>query len=60
VENVKITVEGEEIVIRMDKNHRNDVGNKKTVRVGSTLGNKQVNGLDIFIGVNAYVYRNSR
>ncbi len=70
-ENVRVAVNGDDIVIVMQKDHRNDVPDKdglkkKTIRVASTLGNKEVDGsagddgLNVILGINAYTYRQAR
>jgi hypothetical protein len=54
-ENVRVSEEGEDIVIRIKKDVRGGLSESgKTIRVGSTLGNKEFNG--VVIGLNAYVY----
>jgi hypothetical protein len=57
-ENVRYSVEGDELVIRIDTTHRNDVGKPKTIRVASTGGNVEIAG--VHVGINAYVYRVAR
>lgn len=53
-ENVNASVEGEDIVIRIKKDYRGGRSSTgKTIRVASTEGNKNFNG--ITIGINAYV-----
>jgi len=56
-ENVRYAVEGDELVVRIKLDHRNDTGSPKTIRVASTLGNKPIEGTDVIVGINAYVYR---
>lgn len=58
-ENVRYVIEGNELVIRIDLTHRNDVGNPKTIRVASTGGNQALAGLapGVVVGINAYEYR---
>ena len=58
-ENVSYTVEGDDLVIRINTKHRNDVGKEKTLRVASTMGNKEL-APGVVVGVNAYAYRNQR
>lgn len=54
-ENVVASEEGNEIVLRIKKDARGGLSDTgKTIRVGSTLGNKEFNGL--YIGLNVYVY----
>ena len=67
-ENVYAAVVGDEIIIKIQKNHRHEVPDaegkpRKTIRVASTLGNKELDGSEggehtnVTIGLNAYVYR---
>lgn len=54
MENVKMAVEGEELVIRVDLKHRGKFTGK-TTRVASTEGNIEVPGFpEIKLGLNAY------
>lgn len=56
-ENIEVEVTPDEIVIRIKKDHRGEVSaSGKTIRVASTLGNKQVTQEGIIVGINAYVY----
>lgn len=58
-ENITASEEGDEIVLRIKKDVRGGLSDSgKTIRVGSTLGNKEFNG--IYIGLNAYVYANPK
>lgn len=61
-ENVFAAVVDDEIVIKIKVDHRHDTdAAKKTIRVASTLGNKEVDGAEgVIVGINAYVYRNPR
>ena len=53
-ENVSIEETEEELIIRINKDHRGEMSSSgKTRRVASTLGNKKVG--DVFIGLNAYI-----
>ena len=56
MENVKMAVEGKELVIRVNLEHRGELSStKKSVRVASTEGNVEVPGFPaIKIGINAY------
>ncbi len=56
MENVKMAVEGEELVLRVNLKHRGEKSSTgKTVRVASTEGNIEVPGFPaIKIGLNAY------
>lgn len=56
MENVKMAVEGDELVIRVDLKHRGEKSSTgKSVRVASTEGNVDVPGhAAIKIGINAY------
>lgn len=54
-ENVKVETTDDEIIIRIKRAHRGNF-NGKTIRVASTLGNKQVTQEGIIVGLNAYVY----
>jgi hypothetical protein len=55
-ENVTYTVEGEDLVIRVNTAHRGALSTSgKTVRVGSTLGNISVVGTPLVVGLNVYV-----
>lgn len=63
-ENVSYALVGDELVIKIKVDHRNDTdAAKKTIRVASTLGNKEIpgtvgpEGTNVVVGVNAYVYR---
>ena len=60
MENVQFeVVEGNQLVIQMDLNHRGDISaSGKTRRVASTLGNVSVKdaiGVEVKIGLNVYV-----
>lgn len=58
-ENVLVEVDKGKIVITIDLNHRGELSaSGKTIRVASTLGNKQVTSgpEKVFLGLNAYVY----
>lgn len=53
-ENVTAEDTGDEIILRINKKYRGSLSSSgKTVRVASTLGNKEF--ADIKIGLNAYV-----
>lgn len=56
MENVKMAVEGKELVIRVDLEHRGEKSSTgKSLRVASTEGNVEVPGFPaIKIGINAY------
>jgi hypothetical protein len=58
-ENVTYTVDGNTLTITIDLAHRNDVGKEKTLRVASTMGNKEL-APGVVVGINAYAYRNPR
>ena len=56
-ENVSYTVEGDTLVVRIDLKHRGGLSaSGKTLRVATTNGNKQVEGTDVILGLNAYEY----
>lgn len=57
MENVKMAIEGKELVLRVDLTYRGEKSTSgKTVRVGSTEGNIEVPGHpEIKIGLNAFV-----
>ena len=61
-ENVFAAVVGDDIIIKIRADHRHDTDPaKKTIRVASTLGNKEIDGAEgVIVGINAYVYRNPR
>lgn len=60
-ENVVYTVTADKLVIEIDLTHRGGLSvSGKTVRVATTNGNKQVDGTDIFVGVNAFEYAQKR
>lgn len=56
MENVKMAVEGDELVIRVDLKHRGELSStKKTVRVASTEGNIECPGnAAIKVGLNIF------
>ena len=55
-ENVTVEETKDEIIIRMKKDYRGAPSSTgKTIRVASTLGNKQVGKTGVYIGLNAYV-----
>jgi hypothetical protein len=58
-ENVSYAVVDGELVIKVKLDYRNDVGNPKTVRIATTSGNKEL-APGVFVGINAYEYRNKK
>lgn len=60
-ENVKYRVEGDQLTIVIDLSHRGGLSaSGKTVRVGTTNGNKEIGDTGVVLGLNAYVYANPR
>jgi hypothetical protein len=60
-ENVEYTVDGDQLIIRVDLSHRvGPSASGKTIVIASTRGNKPVEGTEVVIGVNAYMYANPR
>jgi hypothetical protein len=61
MDNMLVTQNGNELTIKIDLSKKKDVGNKKTLRIASSEGNKIVattpDGDEVFLGLNAYVYR---
>ena len=55
-ENVSYTVDGDTLTLTIDLGHRSDVGKEKTLRVATTMGNKEL-AEGVMVGVNAYAYR---
>lgn len=54
MENVEYTVKGDVLTITINLKHRGKVSDKGNARVASTLGNHQVPGTSITLGLNAY------
>jgi hypothetical protein len=55
-ENVEVEVRDGKAVITIDLSHRGPVSpSGKTRRVASTLGNVQIVGTEVTLGLNAYV-----
>ena len=54
-------IEGTELVIRISMQEPTPSGSGKTLTVASTRGNQKtdviINGQQVIIGVNAYIYR---
>lgn len=60
-ENVSYSVSGDELTIKIDLSHRGGLSaSGKTKRVATTNGNKQVDGTEVIVGINAYVYANPK
>lgn len=56
-ENVSYSVDGDTLTITVDLKHRGDLSaSGKTFRVASTEGNKLIEGTEVIVGFNAYVY----
>lgn len=58
-ENVEYTLDGDYLTVVIDLSHRAGtapVPGKKTIRVASTLGNVEIPGTEVRLGINAYVY----
>ncbi len=62
---LKVTIEGNELVIRVPMNATPVVSSSgKTLVVASSHGNQKteatINGQQVIVGVNAYVYRQAK
>lgn len=58
-ENVAYTIDGDTLTITIDLSYRasaEPAPGKKTIRVASTLGNVEIPGDGVRLGINAYVY----
>lgn len=59
-ESLSVTREGDTLVIRVPMQAPSPSASGKTLVVASTRGNQkagiQIDGKDVFVGVNAYVY----
>ncbi len=52
---VTITVEGNEVIVRFSLDGDEGLSSSKKTRiVASTRGNQQIEGTDVFLGLNAY------
>jgi hypothetical protein len=57
-ENVSYSIDGDTLTVVIDMSHRATnapLEGKKTIRVASTLGNKEL-PTGVYLGINAYVY----
>lgn len=61
---MKVTIEGNELVIRLPLTAPTPSATGKTLSVASSHGNKvteaEVNGQKVTVGVNAYIYKQAK
>jgi len=63
-EDVTVTRDGETLVVRIPIQKATPSASGKTLVIASTRGNQksglQIDGKDVYVGVNAYVYAESK
>lgn len=57
MQNVKMSVKGNVLSIEVDLSKEFGASKSgKTIQIGSTLGNKKVEGKEVWVGLNVYKY----